>query len=64
MIQKTNLFAAPKTQQELFDWIDKLSDPGEKKIAVVIFGMTWNLCSHLMQENMNKKEAEAAKEEV
>jgi hypothetical protein len=50
------LFSTPKSQDELIDYIEGLAG-SEKALAWVIFGMTWNMIAH--QINDAKEEVEA-----
>ncbi len=63
MLAKSGLFYEPKSQAELFDYIDGLTGPGEKQIATVIFGMTWNLCAGIVEREMEARQHGAEEEE-
>lgn len=49
-LTKNGLFATPESQENLIDWIERLSG-GEKIVAYTVMGMTWNLCSKLVSED-------------
>ena len=63
MLEKTNLFHTPRSQKELWEYIDSLTGPGEKRIATTIFGMTWNLCSDLQRKRVQEIADSIKKEE-
>jgi hypothetical protein len=54
-IPKSKLFATPATEQDLFNRIEQLSG-AEKALAFQIAMMTFNLCNHLVEENILSKE--------
>ena len=54
-IPKSKLFATPATEQDLYNRIEQLSG-AEKALAFQIAMMTFNLCNHLVEENILSKE--------
>ena len=54
-IPKSRLFATPATEQDLFNRIEQLTGQ-EKALAFQIAMMTFNLCNHLVEENILSKE--------
>ena len=54
-IPKSKLFDTPATEQDLFNRIEQLSG-AEKALAFQIAMMTFNLCNHLVEENILSKE--------
>ncbi len=46
-LAKMDLFATPDDIKALEAYITSFSDPGERQVAVVVMGMTWNLCAEL-----------------
>lgn len=53
-IQKMGMFAT-KTPEELNKYIESISNPSEKRIAMLIYGLTWNSLAEAIN-NKGKKE--------
>lgn len=51
ILKEQKLFYSPDTTEELISWCEKLSSPGERTVALTVFGMTWNLCAKLTQSS-------------
>ena len=47
-LAKCRFIQAPKSQQELSDWIDSALPESERHIGHMIMMMTWNLCADLL----------------
>ena len=50
LLEPSGLFATPTSTEELQAWIDALSGPGEKQLALTVSMMTWNLASAVVHE--------------
>ena len=56
IMKEMSMFAV-KTEQELNDYIESLTGQGEKQIAYLIYGLTWNMiASKLNKEYKEDKE--------
>lgn len=50
LLEPNGLFATPASVEELQTWIDALSNPNEKQLAMTVAMMTWNLASSVVAE--------------
>ncbi len=48
-LKKMDLFATPDDAEALVAYVESLS-AGERQAALVVMGMTWNLCAKLTEE--------------
>ena len=49
-LTKMDLFATPESVKALEQYVQNLSNDGERAVAIVVMGMTWNLCSELTKQ--------------
>jgi len=47
---KSNLFATPKSIEDLQEYVGSFTGPGEQQLAMTIMAMTWNLAAELYKE--------------
>lgn len=48
-LKKMDLFRTPDDVEELMRYVEKFNG-GERQAALVVMGMTWNLCAELTKE--------------
>lgn len=58
-LQPTGFFYTPESQDDLVNWIERLSG-SERALAFTVMGMTWNLCSKLVSNDDAKEEQSIA----
>jgi len=54
LLEPNRFFATPESVDELRAWIDSLSNPEEKHLALTVSMMTWNLASDLAHSELVK----------
>jgi hypothetical protein len=53
-LDKNELFATPKSPEELFKYV-KMFNGSERIVALTVMNMTWNLCAELTKKAAKKK---------
>lgn len=53
-MKEMSMFAT-KTEQELNDYIESLTGKGEKQIAYLIYGLTWNMIANKLNEEYKEE---------
>ena len=54
IMKEMGMFAT-KTEQELNDYIESLTGKGEKQIAYLIYGLTWNMIANKLNEEYKEE---------